>query len=446
MNGIDPGAVPPARAVAPFLVTAPLGLAVAGAALVAAEPGALDGPSTPALVAAVHGAVLGWLTLSIMGATLQLVPSVLGGRPFRPGAALAAFLLHASGVALMVAAFAGWRLPLLAAGAALAAAGVAVYLVTAARPLLTAGARGPELASLRFAHIILAGAVAAGLGLALSLRFGWYGVTPGLIAAHAHLGIVGWVGLAITGVTYRLLPMFGIVRGARPRFATVLPWVLAAAAAAAFPVFAFGPPPVVRLALELALAAAGVLWLSDAVRLYRGRLRRRSDLYSRATLLSFIFLAAALLLAPFAAAMPADAGPFSAPALQTACGFLLLPGWAGVTLVANSYKIVPFIAWYHRYSAVAGSRWTPGTSDLYSSRLAHAVLAMVSAGAALGAAAALLGSLALLRLAGLLFAGAGLVACATLLGTFLVRPGPRGAALPPPGNVVSAAGSSSPHR
>jgi hypothetical protein len=438
VNGIDPGAVPPARAVAPFLVTAPLGLAVAGIALLGAGPGTLDGPSTPAFLAAVHGAVLGWLTLSIMGATLQLVPSVLGGRAISARAALTAFVLHSAGVTLMVAAFAGWRLPLLASGASLASAGVAVYLLTAARPLLTARARGPEVLSLRLAHLLLGAAVAAGLTLALALRFGSFGVTPGLVAAHAHLGIVGWLALAITGVTYRLLPMFGIVRGAEPRFANVLPWALAAAAGAAFVILAVDPPPAARLVLEGALAGLGLLWLSDALRLYHSRLRRRADLYSRATLLSFAFLAAGLLMAPSAAVLPADSRPVSGAALQAACGFLLLPGWAGATLIANSYKIVPFIAWYHRYSAVAGTRWTPGTGDLYSSRLAHAVLVLVAVGVALGAAASLAASLSLLRLAGTAFAAAGLIACATLAGTFITRPEQRSAVPSPPGMPAPA--------
>ncbi|MEJ5220612.1 MAG: hypothetical protein WHT63_01235 [Tepidiforma sp.] len=438
MNGIDPGGVPPARAVAPFLVTAPLGLAVAGIALLGAGPGTLDGPSTPALLAAVHGTVLGWLTLSIMGATLQLVPSVLGGRAFSVRTALAAFVLHSGGVTLMVAAFAGWRLPLLASGATFAAAGVAVYLLTAARPLITARARGPEVASLQLAHLFLSSAVAAGLSLALALRLGWFGVTPGLVAAHAHLGIVGWLAIAITGVTYRLLPMFGIVRGTEPRFANVLPWALAAAAGAAFVVLAVDPPPAARLVLEGALAGLGLLWLSDALRLYRSRLRRRADLYSRATLISFAFLVAGLLMAPFAAVLPPDSRPVSGPALQAACGFLILPGWAGATLIANSYKIVPFIAWYHRYSAVAGARWTPGTGDLYSSRLAHGVLVLVSAGAGLGAAASLASSLPLLRLAGAAFVAAGLIACATLAGTYVVRPEQRSVAPPAAGMPAPA--------
>ncbi len=442
MNGIEPGAVPPARAVAPFLVTAPLGLTIAGIALLAAEPRALGHPTTPPLLAAVHGVVLGWMTLSIMGATLQLVPSVLGGQPFHSrvhsGAALVACLLHSSGVTLMVAAFAGWRLPLLASGATLAVAGIVGYLLIVARSLTTARSRGPDLTSLRLAHILLGAVAAAGLALALSLRFGWFGVTSGTVAAHAHLGIVGWLGLAVTGVTYRLLPMFGIVRGMEPRFAGVVPGVLAAAAAGAFLIYAVDPPPVARLLLETALALVGVAWLSDAVRLYRRRLRRRADLYSRATLLSFGFLTAALLLAPAAAVLPADAHPFPGPALQVACGFLLLPGWAGATLIGNSYKIVPFIAWYHRYSGVAGTRWTPGTADLYSSRLAHAVLFLVAGGVVSGTAAALGSSLVALRLAGTSFATAGLVACGTLAGTFLVRPERRAARLSAGGTAAPA--------
>lgn len=423
MNGINPSAVPPARVVAPYLVAAPLGLAMAGVALLTAPEGTLDGPSTPALLAATHGIVLGWLTMSIMGATLQLTTSVLGGRPPAVPLAMSAFVLYATGVALLVGAFADWRLPLLVAGGGFAVAGLACYLAAAARPLWTARPVSPELTSLRLAHLCLGATVALGLTWALALRFGWFAVTPALVAAHAHLGIIGWLAIAITGVTYRLLPMFGIVRGVTPRFARQLPGALAAMAVVACAVYPLDPPPLARAGLEAVLAALGGVWLADAVRLYRGRLRRKPDLYSRATAGSFLFLGAALAATPLAAAWPADAPP-GAHRIVTAAGVLVLGGWAGMTLVANSYKIVPFIAWYHRFSARAGHESVPGTAELYSRHIAHAVLILVAIGTITGAGAALSGALPALRAAGAACTVAGLFATVSLAGTFVVRPVP----------------------
>jgi hypothetical protein len=420
MTGIDAGAVPPARVVAPFLVAAPLGLALAGIALAFAEPGTLDAPRTPTLLAATHGAILGWLTLSIMGATLQLVPSVLGGRTPPGRLAMAAFLLQATGVVLMVSAFGQWRLPLLALGSLVALAGIAAYLTAAARPLWTASVSSPALTSLRLAHLGLALTALVGVTWAFALHRGWFAVTPGMVGAHAHLGLLTWLAVSISGVTYRLLPMFGIVRGVEPRWDRATPRLLTALAFAAFAILMFEPPAPVRLALALVIVAAGALWLHDAVRLFRHRLRRRPDLYSRATVASFWFLGATLMLTPLAAA-----SPIGAQQLQIACGFLFIGGWAGSTLVANSYKIVPFIAWYHRYSARAGTEWTPGTADLYSSRFAHLVLLLVVAGTILGTAAAFGQATWLLRLAGTGYAVAGLVACATLAWPFIARPTPR---------------------
>lgn len=423
MRGIEPAAVPPARVVAPYLVAAPLGLALAGFVLLFAGDDALAGPSTQPLLAATHGVILGWLTLSIMGATFQLVPSVLGGRP--PAAALAqlAFALHAAGTALFVVAFAAWRTPLIAAGALLTLAGILLYLVAAARPLITARPLTPELLSLRLAHVALLLTASAGITYALALHAGWFAVTPDLIAAHAHLGLAGWLALAITGVTYRLLPMFGIVRGVSPRFSGHIPWGLAGYAAVAFLAMAVGLPRVARLGVEIPALGLGAAWLSDVVILYRHRLRRRFDHYSAGTIASWWMLAASLLLLPAAVLLPDDASPASANAV-IAFGFLFIGGWAGSTLAANSYKIVPFIAWYHRFgSRVGASRDLPGTADLYSARLARAVLTLVVLGSVLGAIAGLTGAVPVLRAAGAAYAAAGLAAATSLAGTFVVRPG-----------------------
>ncbi|GIW13977.1 MAG: hypothetical protein KatS3mg062_1416 [Tepidiforma sp.] len=421
MSGHQPGTVPPARVVAPFLVTAPLGLALAGSALLFAAPETLAGPSTPALLAAVHAVILGWLTLSIMGATLQLLPTVLEGRQPIGVLAQAAFALLAGGVLLLVSSFAAWRPPLLAGGALLAVAGVSTYLVAAARPLISARATSPELTGLRLAHLLLLLTVLAGLTWALALHFGWFPVTPGLVAAHAHLGLIGWLGVAISGVTYRLLPMFALIRGPVPRFRSAFPSVFFALALLAFPVHAAELPVAARFGFEATLALAASAWLADVCSLYRHRLRRKLGLYGTATVASFWFLALALLCAPVAV-LTSPSGHPGQSAVTIACGFLLLGGWAGSTLIANSFKIVPFLAWYHRFAPLAGRQSTPGTADLYPHWLAVSAYAALLCGTILGALAALLALLPLLRAAGAAWLVAGFSASAALAATFITRP------------------------
>ena len=77
MSAVSPKESPPLGLVAPFFVTAPLGLVGAGILLLLAGDDAFLAVNAPRLVAATHAAVLGWLTLSIMGAIYQLGPAVL---------------------------------------------------------------------------------------------------------------------------------------------------------------------------------------------------------------------------------------------------------------------------------------------------------------------------------------------------------------------------------
>ena len=71
---------PPLGVIMPFFVVAPLGLAAAGLMLLLAGHDAFLAVNVPRVVAATHAAVLGWLTLTIMGAIYQLGPAVFGGR------------------------------------------------------------------------------------------------------------------------------------------------------------------------------------------------------------------------------------------------------------------------------------------------------------------------------------------------------------------------------
>ena len=44
-----------------------------------------------------------------------------------------------------------------------------------------------------------------GLTWALDWQFAWFNVTPSLLAAHVHAGLVGWLGCTLMGVSYKLM-------------------------------------------------------------------------------------------------------------------------------------------------------------------------------------------------------------------------------------------------
>jgi hypothetical protein len=76
MGGLARGGVPLWLPL-PFLVTGILGAALFGLLLPWVAPQAILAPGFPHVLTLVHTATLGWLTMTIMGASLQLAPVIL---------------------------------------------------------------------------------------------------------------------------------------------------------------------------------------------------------------------------------------------------------------------------------------------------------------------------------------------------------------------------------
>ena len=195
--------------------------------------------------------------------------------------------------------------------------------------------------------------------------------------------------------------------------------------------------PRIRVVLAVALAAGPALWSADQIYLLRHRVRRLLDVQGRATYASLAFLA----LAAVAGVVAAAGTPFIPSAEPArwllAYGTLAIGGWMGLALIGNSYKIMPFIVWYHRYLPRAGQGPIPVAADIYHEGAANAVLAIHAAAVAVLAAAAVLGQLELLRAGGVLMAAGGACHGATMLHMFLPKTSRRGLARAGPQGVTS---------
>ncbi len=412
---------PPLGLVAPFFVVAPLGLLAAGALFMASGEDALLAINAPRTVAVTHATVLGWLTLSIMGAIYQLGPAVLGGRLRWPRLARIQFWLHATSVAGFVVTLSEWNVPWMGlAGSGLVVSFI-LFLVNAI-PAVRWFRRGsmPRL-YISTAMLFLVAAASLGITWVGTLEHLWFPVTLGRLSGHAHLGLVGWLAIMVMGVSYQLVPMFNVVQDRQPRFDRPALAITAVAAATAGVWLMSDPGPGVRATLAAGLVAGPAIWAIDMVRLLRARARRNLDIQGRATFVSLTFLAAAMVLGVLSA-IGEPVAPGGEPArLQLAYGVVAAGGWAGCTLIGNSYKILPFLVWYHRYRQLAGTRPIPVVADLYSERWALATLLTHAAAVAVLAVAALLGSLAVLHLGGGLLAASGGLHFSTLATIVLRR-------------------------
>ena len=387
-----------------LLSAAALAQIAGAAALVVAAPdlavGAVYGP---AQLGAAHLLGLAFLTVAIFGAMLQLVPVLLRrplGTPVRSAVAGAA--LVGGSWALATGLWSG-RSPIIAIGGTLVVAGGAIIVGDLAVALVGAARQGTL-------GVSGAGIAAAGVWLAIVLALGAVmaanRVDPflevdrlRLIAAHAAVALIGWVGGTILAIALRLAPMFALSHGYRqgPGTAALVAWHASVA------------PIAIGLGLGIApLAAAGGFcllcacalagWFTVGVARHRRR-RPEAPLVHLALGLASAAAACCLMLVAWMGA--GDPYRLAIPATLLA----LVGTGAGMTS-GHLFKVVPMLVWTGRYAHMAGAPGAPRLADLYPGPLAlveqiafAAGLALLAAGTGTGSATAARAGAALLVLA-----------------------------------------------
>ncbi|HVX88632.1 MAG TPA: hypothetical protein VG940_06880 [Gemmatimonadales bacterium] len=178
----------------------------------------------PRTFAVVHLFSLGVLGSAILGALHQFYPMALGVplRSRRVGyLGLAAWT---SGLLLLICGFLAWRPALLGAGWV----GIFIAVGAVSWNLLPARRRTRVPDGARIGAYVTAGHSCLGLAMAIGLArigdaAGWWTTDRlGLVAAHFHLGVLGFGTLTAVGVGSRMIPMF-LLTGPTP--STPLRWI-----------------------------------------------------------------------------------------------------------------------------------------------------------------------------------------------------------------------------
>jgi len=332
-------AVPPPSVPLGFLAAAGVGLVELGLATWFAADRIVHSPTHHGAVAAAHIGMLAFLTTAVLGAAHQFAP-VVGRRPLR--SALVARLTLVGMVLtaqLLPTGFAHGPESLVLTGGLIGAATVLLAAWNLSAPL-SARDGGVPIAGLRLAIGFLAATVAFGVVYAANRQTGWFPLFPHRVLAHAHLGLLGWLGITYVSVAEKLWPMFLLAH--RPT---------ARAGRWAVTLLAAGVPFV---ALGLLLGAPALAWpggvsagaglachLASLAGAIRHR-RRPLELLHAFLLTSSGLLVAGAALAVIAALAPIE--PVTRARLVTA-EVVALTGWLALAIVGHAHKIVPFIAY-----------------------------------------------------------------------------------------------------
>lgn len=357
------GTAPPASVPLGFLAAAGVGLWAFGLAVWFAADRLVVSPTHPGAVSAVHVGVLAFLTTAVLGAIHQFAP-VVGRRPLRsiPAARLT-FVGMIATAWLLPSGFAHGPETLVAAGGVIGACTVSLAAWNLSGPL-AARDGGVPLAGLRLSVGFLVVTVAFGAVYAFDRQTGWFPLLPHRVLAHAHLGLLGWLGLTYVAVAEKLWPMLLLANRPRARAGAWAVGLLAAAAG---------------LGCHLASLAAAVRHRRRPLELLHGFLF---------TSAGFLVVAVAL----GAAAALADVQPADRSRL-VAAEVTALVAWLALAVVGHAHKIVPFIA----YTALRARGVTAGPTGrplLFGDLFHHGVARAALATAAAGFAAAVAGILA----------------------------------------------------
>ncbi|HYW03734.1 MAG TPA: hypothetical protein VFA86_07290 [Gammaproteobacteria bacterium] len=241
--------------------------------------------------AAMHLAVLGWLTLLLFGVLFELVPSVTGQALGTPWLSLATLAFLECGTLAMAGGFvvpgsvnplSAWLLPL---GAVLVFVGVLSGIVNVLAPMVPTWplplAGNFILVALGFLLLT------AMLGLSFAITMGTSAATAqmhrlvdGGIGYHALAGLGGWLSLAGMGVSYEVVPRWMGLEPRRHRGFGAAVCLLATGGTVLAVMTGLARlwfrSPVLAVAGYvgwLAIAASAVLYLLDMLRFYRARER-----------------------------------------------------------------------------------------------------------------------------------------------------------------------------
>ncbi len=329
-------------------------------------PAALGLFTLPRVVAVVHLFTLGTVAMAMMGALYQWIPVVVNGpSPTRRMVHLQ-FVLFTVGVLSFVAGVQTEKTPLLALGGVVLESGILLFLRNVAVMGLVRRVRLPDTAFVASGLGYLAGTAIVGGFMAAQLATGRV-VPAAWLAAHLILGVGGFCGFVLTGVSYRLMPMFLPAPSHPARSGWVLGMAHGAVVTSLLGVWVPGFPRVIPLFL---LTATVFVYLLDVGQYWIDRRRRSPD--------GFLLLMAASHLGLAAAATTAVIAGLSGQDLWPGTIGLAILGWYLLALLAFSQKILPFMAWLHGMRA--GRRRTPHVNTLWPPHYAWAASVAAAAG------------------------------------------------------------------
>lgn len=213
INGLSFNALPPIDLPFRFFLTAPIFIILCAFLIFFSGEALWVSRWQPSMLALTHGFTLGFLTMVMMGALLQLLPVIGGVGITKPR--LVVLACHSTlviGTLCLMANFI-WPSTLLAICSLIfLVCGVGVYSLALAWVLVKKLSQGDSIIGFRLAMSAILLVLLLGAGL-LSQRIGFINMSSmGKVQTNSHalFGLAGWGSLLIISVSFQVIPMFHV--------------------------------------------------------------------------------------------------------------------------------------------------------------------------------------------------------------------------------------------
>lgn len=372
-----PDVVPPPSLPLSFLGAAGVGLVGAGVGVALASDKFVNSPMNDGALSAVHVTMLAFLSTAVLGALHQFGPVVARRKLRSVGVGWATLIGWVATAWLIPTGFAHGYENLVATGAVVGAVSVVLAVYNLSGPLLSSDHSLP-LWGLRASVTLFVVTVTFGVVYAFDRQAGWFPLLPNRVMAHAHLGLLGWLGLTYVAVAEKLWPMFLLAHRPSSKEGVAAVGLMSSGAVVLTPGLLFGVPALSWAGGILVVAGlvAHVLSLRACV-IHR---RRKLELLHAFLFISVGFLVVAVALA--AVIGFANLSTLTRVRLISA-EVAAIAAWLGLAVIGHTHKIVPFIG----YSALRGRGINKAPSgkpllfgDLFNLKAAKATLVLTTAG------------------------------------------------------------------
>jgi hypothetical protein len=410
------GSAPPASVPLSFFACAALALTGFGLVLALGATDIARAPRDPSALAATHLGLLAFASVAVAGALHQFAP-VVGARPLRSvRVACATGPLLFAGAALLATGFGHGIETLVPIGGALAFTAVCATAWNVSRPLSARG-KGVPLIGLRISVAYLVMTASFGIVYAFDRTHGWFPLLSQRVLAHAHLGLLGWLGITYVAVSEKLWPMFLLAHRKGARSGTVAIALLGAGVPIVVVGLLVGGKSIVvtgGVVIVVGLAAH-LVTLVGVIR------QRHRDLE---LLHAFVLASAVTLVVAIALAAVAGLEPMSVRTRGdlVAAEVAALFGWIALAIIGHAHKIVPFVTW--RRLRERGVERHPNGTPLLFAHLYNATAAQASFATAVIAVVSLVVGLAT-AIASLLIAAGSAFAVTAIVVTLNLAVTPR---------------------